>query len=143
MTTPLADSRGLPCCNGFVGQPHRQASASDQRDVVFRPVRDPVFDPRDLVAAALFELVGMDLTCVGRPQTVPPRRRRCQRRRLQLSAAVAHPLVYSRTKAADQNILVTAAERYSVSRAIGDVMVVLRPAIDPAVQPGHTAASRA
>src|SRR5580704_12473928 len=48
-------------------------------------------------------LYGMDLTCVGRPQTAPPRRRRCQRRRLLPSAAVAQPLVYSSTKASGRH----------------------------------------
>src|SRR5580698_7136320 len=57
LTTPLAGSRGLPRCDGIVGQPHRQASAPDQRGVVLRPVRNSVFGPGYLVAAAFVELV--------------------------------------------------------------------------------------
>jgi hypothetical protein len=47
----------LPCRDRLLGHPHGQASTLDQRRVVFRPVRDPVFGLGDLVAAAFVELV--------------------------------------------------------------------------------------
>jgi hypothetical protein len=50
LTAPLSGGRRQPSRYGLLGNPHRQASALDQRGVVFRPVRDPVFGPGDLVA---------------------------------------------------------------------------------------------
>src|SRR6202034_3816556 len=43
LTAPPSGGRRLPCRDRLLGHPYGQASAPDQRSVVFRPVRDPVF----------------------------------------------------------------------------------------------------
>jgi hypothetical protein len=45
LTTSLSGGRRLPCRDRLLGHPHGQSSTLDQRRVVFRPVRDPVFGP--------------------------------------------------------------------------------------------------
>jgi hypothetical protein len=44
-------------------------------------------------------LYGMDLTRFGRLVTIPPQRQLCHPPRLQPAAAIAQPVVYSRTNA--------------------------------------------
>ena len=57
LTAPLSGGRRMPCRHSLFGDPYRQASPPDQRRIVFRPIRHPVPSHRDLVAAALVELV--------------------------------------------------------------------------------------
>jgi hypothetical protein len=49
--------RRMPCRHGLLDEPDRQTSSPYQRGIVFRPVRHPVSDFRDLVAAAFVEFV--------------------------------------------------------------------------------------
>jgi hypothetical protein len=61
----LSGGRRMPCLNGVVAEPHRDASPPYQCGIVFRPVRHPVSGLRDLVAAALVELVRHGASRVG------------------------------------------------------------------------------
>src|SRR6185312_5810396 len=61
----LSGGRRMPCLNGVVAEPHRNASPPYQCGIVFRPVRHPVPGLRDLVAAALVELVRHGASRVG------------------------------------------------------------------------------
>src|ERR1700678_2627022 len=57
LAAPLSGRRRMPGRYGLLGEPYRQAASADQRGIIFRPVRHPVSGLRDLVAAALVELV--------------------------------------------------------------------------------------
>jgi hypothetical protein len=47
----------MPCRHRLLGEPHCQASPSDQRGIVFRPVGYPVSGPGKLVAPAFGKLL--------------------------------------------------------------------------------------
>src|SRR5271168_2640702 len=57
LTAPLSGRRRMPYRHGLRGEPHRQASPSNQRGIVFRPVRHPVSGLGKLVATVFGELV--------------------------------------------------------------------------------------
>src|SRR5262252_4740706 len=57
LTAPRTRGGGMPCVDGFRGEPDREAAPLDQRGIVFRPVLHPVFGFWDFMAAAFIELV--------------------------------------------------------------------------------------
>src|ERR1700751_1111301 len=58
LTASRSGGGGMPCLHGFLGEPHGEDSSPHQRRIVFWPIRHPVPGPRDLMTAALIELVG-------------------------------------------------------------------------------------
>jgi hypothetical protein len=57
LAAPLSGRRRVLCCHRLLGEPHRQPSPSNQRGIVFRPVRHPVSGLGKLVASAFGEFV--------------------------------------------------------------------------------------
>ena len=68
---PFSGRRCMPCRHGLMGEPYRQTSSRYKRGIVFRPVRHPVSDFRDLMAAALVEFAGHRFRSQERRMTWP------------------------------------------------------------------------